>query len=354
MMYMRVGSPGYAYALAMKAVRERRISAAVRLLETAERSGSDFDACAGAKWSCYMLLGRFEDAWSESERIASRHGPGLWKGECFLGKRVIVRCLHGFGDAIQFVRYAQLLGRVASRVIVQTHPELVSLMRTSNSVDEAISWQDENPKTWDVEIEVMELPRAFGATLATVPSRTPYFHIPANVRQNSCVPHRRVGAPGIGLQWGSGAWDPARSIPLRELRSLAGLPGCEYLSFQRGAPREEIGGVPELCLTDVSGESPHVIEAAADLLNVDLLITVDTMLAHLAGALGLPVWVLLPYQADWRWMLDRADSPWYPTMRLFRQPKPGDWSAPVSAMVKELKGWIANVTCADAQTSINS
>ena len=112
------------------------------------------------------------------------------------------------------------------------------------------------------------------------------------------------------------------------------IPGVHFYTFQRGPHRTELHnlGVAD-SVYDVSGESPEIVEAAADLMNIDLLITADTMLAHLAGALGVAVWVLLPFAADWRWMLDRADTPWYPNMKLFRQPSPGDWEAAVRQMV---------------------
>jgi hypothetical protein len=287
-----------------------------------------------------MLAGRFEEAWRESDRIAARGRPDanrLWDGQPFAGKRVIIRCLHGYGDAIQFIRYVRLVRREASRVIVQTHPELVSLMRGMDGADEVITWRDERrdgAHQWDQQIELMELPRAFRTTLDTVPGGIPYLPAPA-------VRSRIRSSPGnrsrIGLQWGSSRWDAARSIPLAELRAILDFPEFDFYSFQRGAEREELAAVPSCRpILDVSGDSPDIAEAAADLLHIDLLITVDTMLAHLAGALGRPVWVLLPFAADWRWMLDRPDSPWYPTMRLFRQPSPGYWRPAIQQIAESL------------------
>lgn len=332
------------FALAAAALAERRVWGAITLFDEAERQRHDPSACAAGRWTCFMLLGRFADAWAESSRIRELGLPdpfALWDGSPFRGKRTIVRCLHGLGDAIQLVRYAELLRREASHVIVQTHPELVSLMRNALFVDDAITWSDEDRDSWDAQIEIMELPRAFQTTLSTIPCGTPYFRIPEEVRRSARIPPFSRSAPRIGLQWSASSWDSSRSIPLRELDFLADLSGCELFSFQRESAREELREFSGLQIQDVSGDSPHVIEAAADLMNIDLLITVDTMLAHLAGSLGRPVWLLLPFFANWRWMLDREDSPWYPTMRLFRQSSPGVWHSAVHSVRRELSRWLA-------------
>jgi ADP-heptose:LPS heptosyltransferase len=138
--------------------------------------------------------------------------------------------------------------------------------------------------------------------------------------------------------WEGGEWNLARNVPLGELEVLLENPAVEFYSFQRGPGRAELlSHRLGRRIRDLSGESPHVVHFAADLLNMDLLITVDTMAAHLAGALGKAVWVLLPYEADWRWMLDRCDTPWYPTMRLFRQRVRQDWRWPVQQVIEELE-----------------
>lgn len=336
------------FRTALAALEERRIPAALRLFDEAERAGSDPNACAAGRWNCHMMLGGFTEAWNESAAISARGSSdpqALWNGEPFRDRRVMVRCLHGFGDAIQFIRYIEPLRREASQVIVQTHPELVTLFRELPWADRVIDWAGEDRSLWDCQIEVMELPRAFGATPATIPRRIPYLKVPETIRSGARVP-ARSRRPRLGLQWSASAWDVARNISLAELTPVleaALAAGYELLSFQRGTAREELAAC-RFPIADVSGDSPHVIEAAADLLHVDLLLTVDTMLAHLGGALGRPVWTLLPFQADWRWMLHREDTPWYPTMRLFRQKLQGDWSAPLQAaanclaVVKEVSG----------------
>ncbi|HST88648.1 MAG TPA: hypothetical protein VLJ14_09735, partial [Ktedonobacterales bacterium] len=246
-----------------------------------------------------MLSGRFLQAWCESDAIAARGTPDphrFWDGLPFTGKRVLVRCLHGFGDAIQFVRYAQLLRREASRVIVQTHPELVPLIRGAACVDEAITWSDEDAVEWDQQIEVMELPRAFRTTAATIPRDIPYLSLPPAALKRAALGCRPGPKPRIGLQWGSSGWNPERSMHLDDLQPLIQFPEFEFYTLQHGPYRDELQSMNLACrVHDIS--TPEIVDAAASLLHLDLLITVDTMLAHLAGALGKPVWLMLHYEA---------------------------------------------------------
>lgn len=290
-----------------------------------------------------MLLGRFEDAWREGDAIAARGQPDpnrLWDGQPFGGKRVIIRCLHGFGDAIQFLRYVRLMRHEAASIMVQTHPQLVSLFRGTPFVDRVSTWSDGpgiREIDWDQQIEVMELPRAFRTTLAGIPGEVPYLHVEDRYKEASLLNLGPKRKPRVGLLWRTGDWDPARNIPVAELRPILQAEDVDFYSFQRGTHPGELDclGLAQRVL-DLSGDSPEVVHFAADLLNMDLLITVDTMAAHLAGALGKFAWVLLPYEADWRWMLERSDTPWYPTMRLFRQRTRGNWQWPIRQIAQEL------------------
>ena len=328
----------HAFETALKALSRRDLDEALALLQRAELLGHDADECAAGRWECFMLAGQFERAWSESDHIAGRGKPDphrLWDGLPFTGKRVLIRCLHGLGDAIQFARYAKLVRREASHVIVQTHPELVPLMQHADGVDEAVTWPDSPSLQWDQQIEVMELPRAFRTTLATVPHEVPYIRLPQSVQERALPEALQTGAPRIALQWGSGWWNEARSLALAELAPLLECTGFDYFTLQMGEARRQLESLPGgYRIHDIA--TPDVLEAAARLMKIDLLITVDTMMAHLGGALGRPVWLLLPYEADWRWMVDRDDSPWYPTMTLFRQSAPGDWGTVVQAVCAEL------------------
>ncbi len=289
-----------------------------------------------------MLLGRFHEAWRESDHIEQRSvvADRLWDGLPFSGKHVIIRCLHGYGDAIQFLRYARMVRRQAAKVTVETHPEMVSLLRGLPFVDNVVTWADGSSKAvddWDQQIEVMELPRAFRTTVATIPAKVPYITVCPRRLERSRVALESFTRPRVGILWSASNWNPARSMSLAELAPILELPGFAFYSFQRDAARQELFCSPfRSRIHDTAPHSPEIVDTAADLKNMDLLITVDTMAAHLAGALAKPVWVLLPFAADWRWMLDREDTPWYPTMRLFRQHAPGDWQTPVNRIVQLL------------------
>ena len=279
-----------------------------------------------------MLLGDFESAWRESDAILRRGSsttPELWDGLTFDDKRVIIRCLHGYGDSIQFLRYAKPLRRRASRVIVQTHPEMVSLVERMPGIDQVVTWSSDLPRHgWDQQIEVTELPRAFRTQISSIPSEIPYIDIDPKAIEKS---RRCLGGSTrrkVGLLWASSNWNPARCMRLADLQPLLNIGDIDFYSFQRGEDRSQLLEIADAySIHDTAVHSPRIVDTAADLMNMDLLITVDTMAAHLAGALGRPVWTLLPFEADWRWMVGRSDSPWYPTMRLFRQPTPGDWAS---------------------------
>jgi hypothetical protein len=300
----------------------------------------DFDECAGDIWYCHMLAGDFDKAWRVADRIEQKSPSRVWDGEDFEGRRVLIRCVHGLGDAIQFIRYAgELRRRGAVSVVAQMHPELVEIVSTAPGLDCAIPWGARPP--YDTEIEVMELPWAFRTPASSVPAPIPYLFAPAEIVARRAARFSASGELRAGLIWGSSVWDETRSIPLSLLRTaLAGMPGVAFYSLQHGPRHVEACANPWLCY---GGEqSSDILDTAADLMNLDLLIAVDTMAVHLAGALGRPVWMLLKHDADWRWMTARCDSPWYPAMRLFRQPRPGDWLTPICSLAAALREFSQN------------
>jgi hypothetical protein len=332
--------------------RQRNIVHALDRFQNAESMGYDSDLCASYRWQCWMLLGNFEGAWQESDRIDCRDNSrvnsqryvdphALWDGLPLTGERVLIRCLHGYGDAIQFLRYATQIRRSAARVIVETHPEIISLIERVQGVDKVATCADggaPGPEDWDQQIEVTELPRAFRTKLAEIPSSIPYIDIGAGERRHSACNQEGAGKLKIGLVWASSTWNPARSLRLSALRPVLENSGrCRFYGFQRGPEREQLKDfLLRYSIHDTAEHSPRILDTAADLSNMDLLITVDTMAAHLAGALGKSVWTLLPHEADWRWMLHRRDSPSYPTMRLFRQTSSDDWGPVIRRVAEEL------------------
>lgn len=293
-------------------------------------------------WLWHMRRGAFEQAWRISDRVlclrqaAGRddcelplHRRSVWDGTPLGGKIVLVRCHHGLGDTIQFIRYVPLIRRIARAVIVQAQPELLPLLASMTGIDRLIA-RDDAPPFYEVAIESTELPFAFRTVLETIPRHVPYLAIdPATAAAG-----RRIADDGerlkIGLVWAAGAWRPHRSIALAELAGLWTIPGLAIASLQRGPAVAEIAAFSGSFAWQ--SRTDEILETAAVMLNLDLVISVDTMAAHLAGALGVPVWTLLSREADWRWMIERSDSPYYPTMRLFRQPAPGAWGPVVSAV----------------------
>ena len=285
-----------------------------------------------------MRGGDFAAAWKISDALlpatrtqdhhaTPRHLQNIWDGRPVAGKRVLVRCYHGLGDTIQFIRYAALLKRIAAQVIVWVQPSLIPLLRGVKGIDQLLPLHDGVPEVeYDVDVELNELPYLFRTTIENIPASVPYLHPdPAPLAST----HNEIRA---GLIWQSGEWDASRSIPFPVLRPLAQLRGVQWHILQRHA---HLAGWDGRFGIISGGDNP--LDDARIMRALDLVISVDTMAAHLAGALGQPTWTLLPFNADWRWMNDRNDSPWYPTMRLFRQKQEGDWSGVVDEVSSATK-----------------
>jgi hypothetical protein len=316
---------------AREALNEMQLRHALRLFRDAEVAGYDPDICAAGRWTCHMLCGEFEQAWQESDAIERRGRPDphrFWDGRPFRGKHVMIRCLHGLGDTIQFARFVPLIREQAETVTVEAQPGLKSLLAQAGIADHVITWGEREP-FWNQQIEINELPKLFRVTESTIP---PAPYLPLSALRGARTPNG-TGKRKVGLVWSASAYNPLRSIPLHQLAPLLDLPGFSFYSLQAGPACQELrpwnGRIPNL-----AEHAADVLETAVNMSAMDLVITVDTMTAHLGGALGLPTWILLPFACDWRWMAGRADSPWYPTARLFRQVTPGDW-APVVRQVSQ-------------------
>ncbi len=321
---------------------ERRIAQAVEQFRLAAERGEDPEAAALERWLTMMTAGEFEEAWRESDRVLARrkragetcghlprHLRFVWDGTALAGRDVLVRCYHGLGDVIQFIRYVPELARVCRSVSVQCQAELLELVGTVPGIARLVALEDDDPPH-DAEIELMEVPHALRAAVADIPAHVPYLK-PGGARVDG------DGRFRVGLAWASGVWKPERSIPISSFSFLRDMPEVAVVGLQRGPATNELpGDAPEFIDTDWANTS--VTDTAAAMANLDLIIAPDTMVAHLAGALGKPVWTLLHFHADWRWMADREDSPWYPTMRLFRQRVDGDWADVVGRVEAELKG----------------
>jgi len=297
-------------------------------------SGSEDDR-DNQEWMQHARRGDYERAWQVSDRVLRRHADrpyvprprheqSVWTGQSLRGARVLVRCYHGLGDTIQFIRYMPMLHAVAREVIVWAQPSLLQLLERVAGIDRLVPLTDGTPGVhFDVDVEVMELPFIFRTTMASIPQNIPYLEAPP-----AAIPGDR---PRIGLAWRCGDWETRRSIPFEQLLPLLDVDAVTWCSMQQHRRSDEVH--PNL----VDTSADDIYEAARRMASLDLMITVDSMPAHLAGALGLPVWTLLVKDADWRWMEDREDSPWYPTMRLFRQQQADDWREVVDRVATSVR-----------------
>lgn len=322
---------------AQEALDTMRAREALQLFKDAERAGYDPDESAAGSWTCHMLCGEFEEAWLESDAIEKRGKPDplrFWDGKPLTGKKVILRCLHGLGDTLQFIRFAPFIRARAAEFTIESQPQLKTLMAAANVADHVITWGEASPD-WDSQIEVNELPRLFRVTEDSIPNAVPYLRVPQPRRVHL---GRKSGVLRVGLVWRSSDYNPLRSLSLEQIAPLLEIPGYSFFSLQAGPVQAELAALG-CSIPNLGEQAADVLETAENMLSMDLIISVDTMTAHLAGALGLPVWILLPLACDWRWMVNRTDSPWYPTARLFRQQNPGDWTSVIRQVRDALRSF---------------
>jgi tetratricopeptide (TPR) repeat protein len=283
-----------------------------------------------------LFTGDFAHGWAEYEWRwrANNKSPGnfsqpQWDGRDLAGQTILLYAEQGCGDAIQFVRYVpEVVGR-GGRVIVQCQPELHRLFHTVEGIDQIVA-ADQSPPPFEQHCPLMSLPLVLGTTLQTIPARVPYLRA-----DPALCEHWRSKLAGdkhrlkVGLCWAGNPAMPGdrkRSMPLAALAALAGVPDVSFYSLQKGdAAKQALNPLLGLTLIDWTDELTDFADTAAFISQLDLVISACTSVAHLAGAMGKAAWTLLASPADWRWLIDREDTPWYPTMRLFRQSTSGDW-----------------------------
>ena len=280
-----------------------------------------------------FLRGRYRAAWPDYLHLQTRrrlrrppelHGR-LWKGEDLRGRSILLRGEQGLGDTIQFGRYAAVLAARGAEVVVHCQEPLAGLLGRLKGASRVVPLNEPQPST-DWVCPMLNVPGVLETGIDTIPDECPYL-TPRPAARRILPP---TGEFRIAVAWTGNprhSKNRRRSCRLDDFGVLAEIPGTEFVSFQPGSGAEELRASEwRGLIRDASGQTP-TMEAAADaLMEVDLVITVDTMIAHLAGALGRPVWTLLASAPDWRWILDRRDTPWYPSMTLFRQRRPGDWA----------------------------
>jgi len=282
----------------------------------------------------HLLKGELRDGWTEYE---SRWKVGVgddrkvlqrrWQGEALGGERILLYAEQGLGDTMQFVRYVPLVAKLGGEVVLEVQPALHDLLAGTEGASRVIRRGDTLPDfTW--QCPLMSLPLALGTELETIPASVPYIAADA-ARVEAWRERLQKNTRRIGLAWAGNpghSRDRLRSISLEQLTPLLNVEGTTYYSLQFGAGAEQMKLLPPgVQLIDLGDELKDFANVAAIVANLDLVISIDSAVAHLAGALGKPVWILLNKGCDWRWFLGREDSPWYPTARLFRQSAPGEW-----------------------------
>ena len=300
-----------------------------------------------------LLSGNYKQGWKEYEwrwktkdYFERDFSQPRWNGSDISGRTILLYTEQGLGDAIQFIRYVPLVVEHGATVIVECQKELVSLFQNVEGTKHVITVGEQLPP-FDVHCPLLSLPLKFDTTLETIPAGIPY--IKANPFSIQKWKDRILNAGPklkLGLTWaGSPAHknDRNRSFPLETFAPIAQSDGIIFYSLQVGEAAQQAKNAPKaMKLIDYTDEINDFSDTAALIENLDLVISVDTAVAHLAGAMGRPVWTLLPFAPDWRWMLKREDSPWYPTMKLFRQSSPGDWNSVINNVLKELEIFIRN------------
>lgn len=273
----------------------------------------------------YASAFAFSDSQLQARDPATRNDPHLpyhmrwvWDGRDLTGRDVLVRCYHGLGDTLQFCRFLPELGARAAFVTVEVQPELLPLLACLPGVARWIAFDPARPlPPRDVDVEIMELSHALRLTPLDVPP--PCLRV---------APLRIAPGRPIGVCWRAGGWEPSRSVPATELLDAARRPATHFVSLQRGPAAHEADGA---CVNP-GDTSTDIARTARLIAGAFRVVTVDTMVAHLAGTLGVPTWLLLKARADWRWTESGVASAWYPPMRLFRQDFEDDWAAPLAAM----------------------
>ncbi len=339
-------SPSLLAALGQSLIAQGRLDEGLECCRRALAVDPDHHDARLTRGRANFLAGRWAVAWPDRYRPVlgiDRRPKGTsgseWEGQDLAGQSILLYGEQGLGDVIQYARYAPLVAEGGARVVVACKPRLVGLLRRIGGINSVVP-DDQPPPPTDWHCSLLDVPAVWEHDVDAIPAACPY--LPPRVRQTPVLfPASQFR---VGIVWGGSPTQKQnrrRSCRLEKFAPLFDLPGAAFVSFQVGSPARELRQGWRGLVHD-PGDALTTLEATADaLMEVDLVITVDTMLAHLAGALGRPVWTLLAFAPDMRWMLGRADTPWYPTMRLFRQPTPNDWAGVFREVRRELKAQLA-------------
>jgi len=311
----------------------------------------------------YIMVENFKDGWEEYEWRWEKPGKffrnfeqPVWDGSPLYGKTILLHAEQGLGDTFQFIRLAQIAKESGGTVVVASQNPLVKILTECPYIDKVVSLHGFSVP-FDVHAPLMSLPRILEIEVDTIPADIPYLYADEQLVQewSQYIKQHSTKLLNVGICWqGNPNYSTpflrnavaAKSIELLEFAPISELPGVQLYCLQKMTGEKQLQNLPDdfnlhIFEGDFDNSNGRFMDTAAVMKNLDLVLTVDTSIGHLAGGLGVPVWVILPEPADWRWMLRESDSPWYPNMRLFRQPKPGDWESVIQTVVKELKKLLA-------------
>jgi hypothetical protein len=342
--------PGFAPAQVLLARTLRELGRTEEALRLQEKLVKEFPGDFTLRFDLaetLLQLGDYERGWREyRHRYRMPHTSALerkiqcprWDGRPLQGRGILIHDEQGFGDTLQFLRFVPKVKERDGEVILQVHPALLGLARSLGGYKQLIG-RDRVPQNFDFHCELMSLPMVLGIRLSDLPGRVPYLSADPELVDRWRARLAGLSRPLVALAWaGSPAYaqDRKRSLSLRRLASLA-TANVTFISIQKGPQAVSTEPTPlGQRLVDLSAENRNFDDTAAILCVADLLISSDSSPVHLGGALGRPVWTLLSFVPEWRWLLKREDSPWYPNMRLFRQPARHDWQSVLEQVVREL------------------
>lgn len=323
-----------------------RIREAMDCFNRAIAMRDNYYDCLWDRALTWLLIGdykrgfeHYEWRWKLDRSPPRKFDKPVWDGKDLGGKTILLHAEQGYGDMIEWARFIPLVKqRGAGKVIVECQTGLLRLLATVDGVDEMLI-KAHKPPHFDVYYPLLSLPKMFGVTMETLPNTVPYLGPPEiHGKKLPAVPGAKLK---VGIVWAGKTTPKDRSCGLEHFISIMDTPGVAFYSFQKGGRKDDIVKLgAESMITDLDPLIEDFADSAAFMAQLDLVITIDSAPAHLAGAVAAPTWCLLIHNADWRWLLDRDDCPWYPTMRVFRQPKPGDWTSVWDQVRPAFRQWV--------------
>jgi tetratricopeptide (TPR) repeat protein len=333
--------------LGIALARERRLNDALEAFRVATDLEPDFAYARFCESNVHLMRGDFTRGYAlyDAHRVVypHRYRERRWEGRPLEGRTILLYAQHGLGDTLQFVRYVSRVAAMGGRVTLQVQPQLLSLLGRQPGATAVVSNHDD-PGPFDVQASLLELPAILEDTLDTIPAYVPYLYADPERCARWSERLSRDDGFKIGVAWHGNPHQKdglIRRCALRDMAPVWNVPGVSVYSLQVGTGREELTTAGADCrvhdLGDLDGNGHAFMDTSAIMTSLDLIVTIDTSVAHLAAGLGRPVWMVVPYWTDWRWMLERPDSPWYPTMRIFRQPSPGAWASVFAEVATALR-----------------